>query len=53
MKWTLQNVIQQPYNHHASFLPKFAKIIVVLVLYCERGDRRREREREKERNGRR
>ena len=30
-----------------------AKIVVVLVLYCERGERRKEREREKERNGRR
>ena len=28
------------------------KIVVVLVLYCERGERRREREREKERDGR-
>ena len=53
MKWTLQDVIQQLYSQHASFLPMFAKIIAVLVLYCERGERRREREREKEKDGRR
>ena len=34
MKWTLPDVIQQPYSHHASFLPKFTKIIVVLDLFC-------------------